>query len=168
MNIGVTGHRPDKLWGYRIFTPPYYKLRKRFQEILLDRGCTDARTGMALGADTIFALSVLDLKKEGVDIKLHCDIPCRNHSSKWPNEWDVVLYNKILEAADEINVVSDVEYQPWVMQKRNEYLVDRVDALIALYNGDEKGGTANCVRYAKNKGVEIILINPNEIEATNT
>lgn len=165
MRIGVTSHRPNRLWGYNIFTPPYYKLRGLFKEILLSEQCTDARTGMALGGDTVFALAVLDLKKQGVNIKLHCDIPCRGHSSKWINSKDVILYDKILEQADEVTLVSDMDYEPRLMQIRNEHIVNSIDKLICVYDGNNKGGTANCVRYAKGKGVDLILINPNEIEA---
>jgi uncharacterized phage-like protein YoqJ len=45
------------------------------------------------------------------------------------------------------------------MQKRNEYMVDKCDKLLAVWNGTT-GGTHNCIKYAKSKGKEIILLNP--------
>lgn len=48
------------------------------------------------------------------------------------------------------------------MQKRNEYMTDNSDIVIAVWDGS-KGGTANCVRYAKKLNKEIIVINPKEI-----
>ena len=80
MKICVTGHRPDKLYGYNITTPKYIKLKDKFKELLIKNNCTEAITGMALGADMVFAVAVLELKNQGYDIKLHCAIPCRNHS----------------------------------------------------------------------------------------
>lgn len=113
---------------------------------------------MALGVDTVFALATLELKDEGYGIKLHCAIPCKNHSCKWIKE-SVDQYNEILSKADIVKLVSAEEYKPWLMQKRNEYMVNLADKVIAVWNGSS-GGTANCVRYAKSIGREIIMIKP--------
>ncbi len=69
------------------------------------------------------------------------------------------MYNDILSRADIAKLVSDEEYKPWLMQKRNEYMVDLADKVIAVWDGS-KGGTGNCVRYAKKCGKEIIRIMP--------
>ena len=113
---------------------------------------------MALGVDTVFALAVLELKDEGYGIKLHCAIPCKNHSCKWIKE-SVDQYNDILSKADIVKLVSDEEYKPCLMKKRNEYMVDLADKVIAVWDGT-KSGTANCVRYAEKVGKEIIKVNP--------
>lgn len=47
----------------------------------------------------------------------------------------------------------------WLMQKRNEYMVDLADRVIAVWDGS-KGGTANCIKYAEKVGKEIIKIKP--------
>lgn len=161
MKICVTGHRPDKLYGYNLKDSRYKKLFKKFKELLIE-DCTEAITGMALGADTLFALAVIKLKQEGYDIKLHCAIPCRNHSKNWNNS-DQTLYSYILKNADEVKLVSDEDYRPYLMQKRNEYMVDHADKVIAVWDGS-KGGTYNCVKYAEMQNKEIIRIDPNDIE----
>ena len=158
MKICVTGHRPNKLYGYNLLQPKYLELINKFKDILRKENCTEAITGMALGVDTIFAMAVLELKEEGYDIKLHCAIPCKNHSSKWFKE-SVDKYNEILSKADIIKIVTDDTYQAWMMQKRNEYMVDLADKVIAVWDGSNSG-TANCVRYAKKQSKEIILIKP--------
>jgi uncharacterized phage-like protein YoqJ len=38
------------------------------------------------------------------------------------------------------------------MQRRNEWMVDRADKLVALWDGSW-GGTFNCIEYARKKGV---------------
>ena len=49
-------------------------------------------------------------------------------------------------------------YHPAKMQKRNEFMVDNCDILIALWNGTS-GGTKNCINYAKKKeNVQIIYL----------
>jgi len=42
----------------------------------------------------------------------------------------------------------------------NEWMVDNSSILIAIYDGSKNGGTFNCIEYAKNKGKEIIVIDP--------
>ena len=106
MKICITGHRPDKLYGYNLNDSRYKELFKRFKELLIENNCTEAITGMALGADMLFALAVISLKQEGYNIKLHCAIPCRNNSKLWNND-SKVLYNSILKNADIVKLVSD-------------------------------------------------------------
>lgn len=52
------------------------------------------------------------------------------------------------------------EYSKDCMLKRNRYLVDHAACLLAVYNGEWRGGTAMTVRYAKKLGREIIAIEP--------
>ncbi len=82
MIICVTGHRPDKLYGYDLTDPRWQDLKNIFKEKLIEMKCTNAISGMALGVDTIFALAVLELKKEGHPIQLHCALPCPEQCKK--------------------------------------------------------------------------------------
>lgn len=161
MKICVTGHRPDKLFGYSMLDERYIELKKKFKEILIENHCTEAITGMALGADMFFALAVLELKRKNMDIKLHCAVPCKNYNSKWTDAFKR-MYDAILEQADQVTVVTNKEYAPYLMQKRNEYMVDHADKVIAVWDGS-KGGTYNCVKYAEKQDKEIIRIDPREI-----
>lgn len=159
--VAVTGHRPPKLWGYDLSDPHYEHLQKIFEQHLLNVHCTDAWTGMALGADTIFARAVLELRARCVDIKLHCAIPCLNHSSRWTRE-SQQEYDRILSVADEVSLVTRQPYAPQLMQIRNQYMVDHADEVLALWDGTS-GGTGNCVQYAKSKHVPVTIIKPSEI-----
>lgn len=90
------------------------------------------------------------------------------------NEYTESLYNSQLQRANKVvyvdwepayqlrGVWEDI-YSPAKMQKRNQYMVDHCDVLIALYNGDPKGGTANCVHYAEQVGKRIVMVSPNEV-----
>lgn len=161
MKIAVTGHRPKKLFGYDLNNPRYVAIKNIMKGYLIGIGCADAYTGMALGIDQLFAIAVLQLKNEGWPIKLHCAIPCANHSSKWPKE-SQDLYQRILDKADEIVMVSTEPYSPWLMQKRNEYMVDNADGVLAFFDGTP-GGTKNCIDYAHKVGKEVTIINPNKV-----
>jgi uncharacterized phage-like protein YoqJ len=158
MIIAATGHRPDKLWGYDLKNPNYKILHDKIVATLKEHDVTHCISGMALGVDTVFAIAVINLKKEIPNIILECAIPCLNHDSQWQAE-SRKMYANILNKAEIVTQVSNEKYNPWLMQKRNEYMVDKCDKLLAVWNGTT-GGTHNCIKYAKSKGKEIILLNP--------
>lgn len=160
MRMCVTGHRPSKMpthYGYDITNESWTKLKERFKKLLIEKQCTEAITGMALGVDTVFALAVIELKDSGYNIKLHSAIPCRNQEKTWDIE-DQLLYGYILSKADIIKLVSDREYKAYLMQIRNEYMVDNSDEIIAVWNGEKKGGTYNCIKYTEMHGKKINYI----------
>lgn len=52
------------------------------------------------------------------------------------------------------------KYHDGCMLERNRYLVDHTACLLAVYNGERRGGTAMTVRYAQKLEREIILLSP--------
>jgi len=46
------------------------------------------------------------------------------------------------------------------MLDRNRFMVEYASTLLAVYNGEQRGGTAATVRYAQKMGREIIVIDP--------
>lgn len=159
-----TGHRPKKFpWGYDETDPRCLALKKALTEQiakLVDTGYTDFFSGMAEGADTWAALTVLALKKENPALKLHCVLPCERQADQWSVSARE-LYFSILEQADDVVYVSR-EYRKGCMLKRNRYLVDQTTCLLAVYNGEWRGGTAMTVRYARKLGREVIIIEPHK------
>ena len=157
-----TGHRPRKFpWGYDETDARCIALKKALTEQivkLVDAEYTDFFSGMAEGADTWAAMAVLALKKENPALKLHCVLPCEGQADRWSASARE-LYFSILEQADEVVYVSR-EYSEDCMLKRNRYLVDHADCLLAVYNGERRGGTAMTVRYAQKLGREVIIIEP--------
>ena len=133
MKIAVTGHRPGKLYGYNLSEPEYTILKEKFKYILRKYKATKVYTGMALGTDTIFANAVIDLKKEGLHIKLVAVLPCANQDKKWSKK-DQKRYQEILQAADEVIQLSEKEYRPELMRIRNRWLVDHADLLIYVFD----------------------------------
>lgn len=173
--IAVTGHRPDKLgWGYNYNDPRWIRLKEVFKQIIIDEinddienggdGIIELIEGAALGVDTVYGIAAIELKSEGYKIKLVVAVPFHGQESRWPKE-SQDIYKNILGHADEVVYVSKGSYAAWKMQKRNEYMVDRADKLIAVYDETLKGtGTGNCVSYARKKNRDIVYINPNAFE----
>ena len=156
-----TGHRPSKFpWGYNEADARCVALKMALAEQivkLVDAGYTDFFSGMAEGTDTWTALAVLALKKENPALMLHCILPCKGQADKWSASARE-LYYSILGQADEVVYVGQ-EYSKDCMLKRNRYLVDHAACLLAVYNGEWRGGTAMTVRYARKLGREIIILN---------
>lgn len=120
-------------------------------------------SGMALGVDTLWALVALRLKRDfPTKFKLECAIPCQNHSSKWVKE-SKAIYDDILSKADKVTLVTDAPYNPWLMQKRNEYMVDNSDMVFAVWDGTN-GGTGNCINYAVKNQKLVYVLHPFELD----
>ena len=157
-----TGHRPKKFpWGYNEADPRCVALKKALAgEIvkLVDTGYTDFFSGMAEGVDTWAALTVLALKKENPALRLHCVLPCEGQADRWSASARE-RYFSILEQVDEIVYVRR-EYSRGCMLERNRCLVDHAACLLAVYNGERRGGTAMTVRCAQRLGRKIIILDP--------
>jgi len=145
--IAITGHRPAKLdYDYELSGPLCIMIRERIHEFIereFVKGNVTFITGMALGIDTLFARMAITL-----GIPFIAAIPCHGHDSKWP-ERSKSIYRYILShPLCTVQLVSDTPYSDAVMQKRNEWMVDRCNHLIAVWDGTS-GGTKNCLDYAK-------------------
>lgn len=159
-NCCCTGHRPKGFpFKYGIdkqkHTVYLQTLEEKIELAITEYGITNFISGMALGVDMDFAETVLKLQNK-YPITLECAIPCPNQTLKW-NDKDKLRYDSILKCADETNFISE-RYTPESMLKRNRYMVDKSEIVIAAFNGIEKGGTWYTINYAKkeNKYIEII------------
>jgi len=82
----------------------------------------------------------------------------QGQADKWSTSAREVYFS-ILKQADSVVYVSR-EYSKDCMLKRNRYLVDHATCLLAVYNGERRGGTAMTVRYTQKMGREIIIMSP--------
>lgn len=163
-----TGHRPKKFpWKYDEEDERCVALKAVLTqqiEMLAAVGVTDFYTGMALGVDTWAAMDVLALREKHRVIKLHCILPCEGQEVKWTVPAQV-RYQYILDKADSVEYVCRTYHQKCMLE-RNQRLIDSADILLAVYNGERRGGTAASVRYAQKANREIIRIDPNTMQVT--
>ena len=157
-----TGHRPKKLpWRYDETDSRCVALKEKLTEQiarLAEAGVTDFFSGMAEGTDVYCAQIVLDLRKKKPALNLHCVLPCEGQADRW-GDLARERYHTILKQADFVEHVSR-KYYDGCMLARNRRLVDQAGILLAVYNGERRGGTAATVRYAQKMGREIIMIDP--------
>ena len=155
-----TGHRPSKLpWGTREEDPRCVALKGRIAAALEEEYAAGVRhfiSGMARGADLYFAEAVLALKERRPDVLLECARPCESQADRWPEE-ERARYQSILDRCDYETLVQH-RYDRFCMMRRNRYMVDRSARLLAVYDGEPKGGTAQTLAYALRKGLHVTLL----------
>jgi uncharacterized phage-like protein YoqJ len=163
MAVCFTGHRPLKLGGYNENNPLTEKVKVVLAQKILEQyelGEREFICGGALGVDTWAAEILYDFKPHFSDIRVTIAVPCKDQDCKWP-ETSRRRYREMLLKADKVFFVTETTYEvnPKCMDKRNEWMVDHSQKVIAVWDGSP-GGTGNCVRYAKFHQKEIININP--------
>ena len=157
-----TGHRPAGLpFGNDEESPNAERLKKAIRNELVEKiegGCCTFITGCAQGADIICGELVLRLKEEKYpNIRLICAVPYRGQAERWSNEWRD-RHEALMSAADEIVEVCP-QYTKSCFHQRNRYMVDRSTDVIAVYNGEEHGGTAYTIKYALEKQKRVDIFN---------
>ena len=144
-----TGHREMTHEQRKIVAERLY----RTVEGLICSGMRYFGTGGALGFDTMAAECVLTLRERYPYIKLILVLPCVSQTKGWLEE-DVRTYEEIKCRADK-TVYTSQEYTRDCMFKRNRHLVDHSSICVA-YLKERKGGTAYTVKYAMQKGLQVI------------
>lgn len=157
-----TGHRPQKLpWGEAEsgsdFDAFYADLEKEIRNLVLHHDVHHFITGMALGSDLYAAEIVLKLETQGYHVTLECAIPFPEQTRGWSPEHKK-RYQDILSTAHRHTLIQD-RYSPDCYQRRNRYMVEQSDVVLAIWSGGP-GGTAQTVRYALEQGRALFVINP--------
>ena len=163
-----TGHRPQHLpFGMNENDERCVRLKEILKEEIINliekEGVTHFITGMALGVDLYAAEIVLDLKACYPNITLESAIPCETQAVKWSAAQRERYYD--IAAQCDKETMLQCHYSPDCMDKRNRYMVDHADYILAVWNGCPSG-TGNTVRYAHKKGKSIIVINPVSLDVT--
>lgn len=156
MILAATGHRPNKLNNEYNGGPVSEWIREKFHDLFDSFVYMPEKiiSGMALGVDTIWAKFGLE-----VGVPVLAAIPFEGQEKAWPKSsqnqyWEILNNPRVSKY-----IVCDTGYASWKMQKRNIWMVDNCDKLVAVWDGSS-GGTGNCVKYAESAGKEIIRINP--------
>ena len=141
MIIAATGHRPNKI--------------PVSQPVLIEFACDRLRaypvtlviSGMAQGWDEAVAEAARRL-----DIPYIAAVPSPGYGKRY---WFERLYAfmDLCVHAQQVEIVSETP-SARSMQLRNEWMVDRADRMLALWDGSW-GGTFNCIEYAKKRGVPV-------------
>ncbi len=150
MRVGITGHRPERLEDHE------EAVKELISEALQDLKATELYHGMAAGVDLWSAKEAWRLK-----IPYVCVRPWEGHL---PRVADRIEYSKVLKHASRIvSTNGSLEYPGMTCyHTRNEYIVDSVDTLIAVWDGKPYGGTYSCIMYAWQRAVPVLRIDPED------
>lgn len=128
-------------------------LEKEISKAIID-GYTTFITGMSPGVDIWAAEIVLQSKTPVRPLKLICAIPYKEYGKTRDYNYNL-SYKRIICQADLVKEIFP-RYSTFCYKKRNEWMVDHSNRIIAFYNGTEDG-TKEIINYASKSGLEVRL-----------
>ena len=162
----VTGHRPKGFpFPYDIdneYFNTYLDVLDDIVEDLMYEGYTHFISGMADGVGLDFASIIVGISNRFEGIVLESALPYPLRTTSKESESDEIRHF-LVNASQKITVVSP-QYFKGCMQKRNRYMVDKSDLVLAVWNGEERGGTWDTISYARKKGKPIRYIMLKELD----
>lgn len=157
--VMVTGHRPQGLttreaaWGRVGLARVAARLRETY-------GMCEGISGMALGADTWWAVSVL-----ACGARLAAYVPFEEQADRWPGV-DKALWWHLRERASREVVVTHNGYSAGALHARNDAMLDATAAagglVVALLKPEASGGTAATVAKARKRGMALLVLDPSK------
>lgn len=143
--LAITGHRPEDI-------PDPTWARQAIRDAFVSIKPSKVIVGMAAGVDLWAGEIALDM-----GIAVLAARPWVSHT--W-RAGDAALYQRVLQEAVEVVVVDPAESYPgpWVYHKRNEWMVDHADQVLAVWSGKRSGGTYACLSYALKRGKSVNYI----------
>ncbi len=153
-SIGILGSSPRNLkiayhdeqgkaktyaWGYDTSSPrsPYPYLKNLLKGMLKREGYTDVYSGMSLGPEQILAEAALELKQEGLPVRLHCQIPNSEYGSNWKDD-SKQKFQEILSQADDVQYLTQGGYSKAAVQAQQEAMGKVCDTVISVLDPDDK------------------------------
>lgn len=139
---------------------------KTFCHLHDEEGIFRFYVGGALGVDMWAAEQLLYLKEQPgyQDIELIVALPFEGHDSKWDamskQRLQIIIHNATkCIVIGQSGTTSDYK-------KRNYYMVDHADFLLAVYDNNRKlrSGTGQTVNYALKQNLRIIFLHPDTVE----
>ena len=161
-----TGYRPAKMpFGYNEDNPSCVALKKELYQMienLIGQGYAHFLSGGAMATDTWAAEAVLDLREKYPWIVLEMVSPFDGQADRWSADYQA-RHDHLFEEADIVTIISH-EYTKSCMFRRNRYLLENADLLLAVFDG-QPGGTAMTVQYAQDLGLQVQCVRPSRLSA---
>nr|WP_281244210.1 DUF1273 domain-containing protein [Anaerobacillus arseniciselenatis] len=169
--LAVTGYKSHELG---IFDEKHVGI-KYIKKVLQKRLISFIEEGLEwviisgqLGVELWCGEVVLQLKQEYPQLKLAVLTPYLNQEERW-NDLKKEQYQSVLQQADYVDTITKRGYEsPSQLKLKNQYIVEKSDALLVIFDDDKPGSPSYYITYAKirseHSGYEIFYIYPDEIE----
>lgn len=150
--IGVTGHQdiPSEALAF---------VEKGIADVISRSGEQPLGvSSLAAGADQLFA-DIL-LKAGG---QLHVVVPCRGYEKTFSEQTNLDCFLDLLQKADIIETLDNPAPSEEAFLEAGHRVVDLSQLLIAVWDGKVakgKGGTADIIDYARERGREVVILWP--------
>lgn len=136
--VAGTGHRKTGLSDAALTECAARHLKEIAPEIVI--------SGMALGWDMAIAEAA-----DSLGLPFIAAVPFLGQDRAWSDD-QRRRYAALLLRAEEVFVIGEVVCDA-SFERRNRWMIDRSDLLLAFWDGSLNGGTANAIRYAEKKRV---------------
>ena len=147
--VAATGHRPNKLQVEHPYDAHWENRLQDLAEAALSRiEPSWVITGMAQGWDQAIGRAAVSL-----DIPFVAALPFSGQESQWSDDAKQRYFTLLMRA--NATVIVNGAFHPTAYHDRNHWMVDRATEVLALWDGNTRGGTAHTARYAQSKRVRI-------------
>lgn len=171
-SCAVTGPRPTRFkFTYNEHNKGCVRLKGRLRSQFIElyrQGVRRFYVDGALGVGQWSGEILLRLKEqpEYADIELVVVMPYPGHDARWDERSRQRLAFLIRHSTEHMTIGTTACRESFL--QRNRYMVDHADCLVAVYDGaeDPAAGEAIMVKYAKEKGVPMVLIHPDTAQIT--
>lgn len=163
-SVCFTGHRPNKLYGYGSYEnwrPLFDTIYSLCEKLYTEHGTRTFITGGAQGVDQTAFWAIRKLARSHPDINNIVYVPMKGQELRWREDgiFNQKDFRKMLNLASNYQILTDTPSIKALFD-RNERMVNDTDAVIAVWNGDMKSGTAACIKYARKINRKVIRIDP--------
>lgn len=140
--LAISGYKPFELGIFKNDHPAVLFIKAALKKELIrmmEAGLEWVLISGQLGVELWGAEVVFELKSEFPDVKLAVITPFLDQEASWSennSEW----YKSILAKADFIDSVTKKGYEkPWQFRLKNQFFIEKSDALLLLYDQEKEG-----------------------------
>lgn len=153
--LAISGYKPFELGIFKKDHPSVQFIKVAFKKALLpliEEGLEWVLISGQLGAELWAAEVLFELQLDNPELKLAVITPFLDQQASW-NENNKEWYESVLAQADFIDSVTKKGYEkPWQFRLKNQFFIEKSDALLAVYDEEKPGSPKYIVEAAKKKG----------------